>query len=233
MLPPLLPGQVIRIGPAAGTGTPTGITASARPTCASSWSSRAASCRCAATASPARGWVSAAGISPIALHVETDSLDDPAGVRYDGVTGVDNPLLADPTPPGASQLPAGVVEINRENYMLVTTTKDLRPADVAVGESRSRRRATGRRCRDRSGDAGYAGGRQSQISGYYDPIPTAGLAERLGLHRGQQLRPQRTGGAVPGDAGDLHRPGDWQGWSVGRRLGTSRRRRCGTTGWGR
>ena len=47
-------------------------------------------------------------------------------MRYTGVTGIDKPLLADPTPPGSSQLPAGVVQINRENYMMVTTTKDLR-----------------------------------------------------------------------------------------------------------
>lgn len=55
--------------------------------------------------------------APIALHVETDSVDDPTGVRYDGATGIDKPLLAEPTPPNSSQLPAGVVQINRENYM--------------------------------------------------------------------------------------------------------------------
>lgn len=109
--------------------------------------------------------------SPIALHVETDSIGDPGGVRYAGVTGVDKPLLADPTPAGASQLPAGVVQINRDNYMLVTVTKDLQPqssrlvkADPAQGNwptvPGSQR------------DADYAGGRQSQVSGYYDPIPT-------------------------------------------------------------
>lgn len=109
--------------------------------------------------------------SPIALHVETDSVDDLSGVRYDRVIGVDTPLLADPTPPGSSQLPAGVVEINRENYLLVTTTKNLVPdtsrlvkADPAHGNwptvPRSQR------------DASYQDGRQSQISGYYDPIPT-------------------------------------------------------------
>ena len=151
------------------------------------------------------GW-----FSPIALHVDTDSIDDPAGVRYDGVTGVDKPLLADPTPPGASQLPAGVVEINRENYMLVTTTKGLVPqtsrlvkADAGQGNWPTVPRS------ERPAD--YAGGRQSQISGYYDPIPTRRLAERLGLHRGQRLRPQRTGGAVPRDAADLHRPGHLAG----------------------
>lgn len=65
--------------------------------------------------------------APVALHVDTESIDDPAGVRYTGVTGVGTPLLADPTPPGDSQLPAGVVQINRRNYLMVTTTKDLQP----------------------------------------------------------------------------------------------------------
>ena len=92
-------------------------------------------------------------------------------MRYDGVTGIDKPLLADPTPPGSSQLPAGVVSINRENYMLVTTTKDLVPAtsrlvkaDPAQGNWPTVPKS------ERPAD--YAGGRQSQISGYYDPIPT-------------------------------------------------------------
>lgn len=108
--------------------------------------------------------------SPIALHVDPDSVDAPGGIRITGVTGTSTRLLADPTPVGASQLPAGIVSINRENYMLVTTTQDLRPsnsrlvkADAAkdnwptiVGSQRP---------------ADFAGGGQSQISGYYDPIP--------------------------------------------------------------
>ncbi|WP_371287085.1 DUF4185 domain-containing protein [Mycobacterium sp. PS03-16] len=172
VLPPLVPGQVIRLGPTAGTGTPTrdyGIGATdlcefmefpsgILQVCGDSFAGQGVGFG---------GWY-----SPIALHVETESILDPGGVRYDGVTGVDRPLLADPTPPGASQLPAGVVQINRENYMLVTTTRDLRPQ-------------TSRLVRAEAGqggwltvpgserDAAHAGGRQSQISGYYDPIPRA------------------------------------------------------------
>jgi Domain of unknown function (DUF4185) len=108
--------------------------------------------------------------SPIALHVETDSIDDPTGVRYDGVMGVDKPLLADPPPQGTSQLPTGVVQINRENYMLVTTTRDLVvessrlvKADPAQGNWPTIPGSVR--------DAGYQETRQSQISGYYDPIP--------------------------------------------------------------
>ena len=170
VLPRLAPGQVIRIGPTAGTGTPTrdyGIGATDLcefmefpsgivQVCGDSFAGQGVGYG---------GW-----FSPIALHVETDSIDDPAGVRYDGVTGVDTPLLADAAPPGTSQLPAGVVQINRENYLLVTTTKDLTPqtsrlveADAAQGSwptvPASQR------------EASYADGRQSQISGYYDPIP--------------------------------------------------------------
>jgi hypothetical protein len=170
VLPPLAPGQVIRIGPTAGTGTPTrdyGIGATdlcefmefpsgILQVCGDSFAGQGVGFG---------GWY-----SPIALHVETDSIDDPNGVRYDGVTGIDKPLLAEPTPPGSSQLPAGVVQINRENYMMVTTVRNLEPqtsrlvkADPAQGNwptvPGSQR------------DATYEGSRQSQISGYYDPIP--------------------------------------------------------------
>ena len=43
------------------------------------------------------------------------SIDDPEGVSYNRVLGIDRPLLVDPRPPGQSQLPAGVVQINRGN----------------------------------------------------------------------------------------------------------------------
>ncbi|KUI33188.1 hypothetical protein AU196_12930 [Mycobacterium sp. IS-1742] len=172
VLPPLAPGQVVRIGPTAGTGTPTrdyGIGATdlcefmefpsgILQVCGDSFAGQGVGFG---------GWY-----SPIALHVETDSILDPGGVRYDGVTGVDVPLLADPTPAGSSQLPAGVVQINRENYMLVTTTSDLRPrtsrlVKAEAGQGKWRTVPGSER------DAEYAEGRQSQISGYYDPIPTA------------------------------------------------------------
>lgn len=158
------------MGPTAGTGTPTGdygIGATdlcefvAFPTqllqvCGDSFAGQGAGFG---------GWH-----APIALHVDTSSVDDPTGVRYTGVTGVGKPLLADPTPPGDSQLPAGVVQINRRNYLMVATTKDLEPqnsrlvmADPAHGSWQT---VPGSRR-----DASYQGGRQTQISGYYDPIP--------------------------------------------------------------
>ncbi|RAV06809.1 hypothetical protein DQP55_23550 [Mycolicibacterium sp. GF69] len=170
VLPPLAPGQVMRIGPTAGTGTPTrdyGVGATdlcefmefpsgILQVCGDSFAGQGVGYG---------GW-----FSPIALRVETESIDDPSGVRYDGVTGTDKPLLADPTPPGMSQLPAGIVQINRVNYMMVTTVRELQPESsrlvkpdpaqdnwpTVVGSERA---------------ADYADGRQSQISGYYDPIP--------------------------------------------------------------
>ena len=172
ILPPLAPGQVLRIGPTAGTGTPTrdyGIGATdlcefmefpsgILQVCGDSFAGQGVSFG---------GWY-----SPIALHVETDSVDDPAGVRYAGVTGTDKPLLADPTQPGTSQLPAGVVQINRENYMMVTTAKDLRPQSSRLVKA-DPARGNWPTLPGSVRDAEFEGGRQSQISGYYDPIPTA------------------------------------------------------------
>ncbi len=170
ILHPLAPGQVIRIAPTAGTGTPTrdyGIGATdlcefvefpsgILQVCGDSFAGQAVGFG---------GWY-----SPIALHVDTDSIDDPNGVRYDGVTGIDRPLLAEPTQPGTSQLPAGVVQINRQNYMMVTTVRELDPissrlvkADPAQGNWPT--------LPGSERDATYEDSRQSQISGYYDPIP--------------------------------------------------------------
>ncbi|HEV7420756.1 MAG TPA: DUF4185 domain-containing protein [Mycobacterium sp.] len=171
VLHPLAPGEVIRIGPAAGTGTPTrdyGIGATdlcefmafpsgIRQVCGDSFAGQGVGFG---------GWY-----SPIALHVETDSIDDPSGVRYDGVTGNDKPLLAEPTPPGSSQLPAGVVEINRENYLMVTTVRDLVPQTSRLVKADPARGSWPTVPKSERPDV-YAGGRQSQISGYYDPIPT-------------------------------------------------------------
>ncbi|MBY0285945.1 MAG: DUF4185 domain-containing protein [Mycobacteriaceae bacterium] len=170
VLHPLAPGQVIRIGPTAGTGTPTrdyGIGATdlcefmefpsgILQVCGDSFAGQAVGFG---------GWY-----SPIALHVESDSLSDPNGVRYDAVRGIDKPLLGDPTEPGTSQLPAGVVQINRENYLLVTTVRDLNPLTsrlVKADAAQSNWQTVTGSVRD----ATYENSWQSQISGYYDPIP--------------------------------------------------------------
>jgi hypothetical protein len=170
ILYPLAPGQVVRIGPTAGTGTPTrdyGVGATdlcefmefpsgILQVCGDSFAGQAVGFG---------GWY-----SPIALHVEDDSIDDPGGVRYDGVTGIDRPLLADPTEPGTSQLPAGVVQINRENYMMVTTVRDLDPFTSRLVKA-DPAQSNWPTLPGSERDATYADSRQSQISGYYDPIP--------------------------------------------------------------
>jgi len=170
ILHPLAPGQVIRIAPTAGTGTPTGdygigatdlcefmeFPSGILQVCGDSFAGQAVGFG---------GWH-----SPIALRVETDSIDDPSGVRYDGVTGVDRPLLADPTQPGTSQLPAGVVQINRENYMLVTTVRDLNPMTSRLVKA-DPAQPNWPTLPGSQRDASYMDSRQSQISGYYDPVP--------------------------------------------------------------
>ncbi|BBZ42011.1 DUF4185 domain-containing protein [Mycobacterium conspicuum] len=171
ILPPLARGQVLRIGPTAGTGTPTGdygigatdlcefvdFPTELLQVCGDSFAGQGVGFG---------GWY-----SPIALHVDTSSVDDPAGVRYTGVTGISKPLLADPTPPGTSQLPAGVVEINRHNYLMVTTTKNLEPQNSRLVLAEPARAGWQTIAGTRRA-ASYQGGAQTQISGYYDPIPT-------------------------------------------------------------
>jgi hypothetical protein len=176
VLGPLALGQVIRIGPTAGTGTPTrdyGIGATdlcefmefpsgVLQVCGDSFAGQGVGFG---------GWY-----APVALHVDTDSVDDPDGVRYDRVIGISQPLLADPTPPGDSQLPAGVVEINRDNYLLIATVHNLVPQTsrlVKADPARGKWPTVAGSVRNGS----FQGGNQSQISGYYDPIPKADSAK--------------------------------------------------------
>ena len=172
VLPPLMPGQVLRIGPTAGTGTPTGDYGIGATDLCEFMEFPSGILQVCGDSFAGQGVGFGGWYSPIALHVETDSIDDPTGVRYDGVTGTDKPLLADRTIPGESQLPAGVVQINRDNYMMVTTAKDLRPQSSRLVKANP---AQGNwpTLPGSVRDAGFEGGRQSQISGYYDPIPTA------------------------------------------------------------
>ena len=170
VLQPLAPGEVIRIGPAAGTGTPTrdyGIGATDLcvflefPTdvvqvCGDSFAGQ--------------GVGFGGYYSPVALRLDTSSVDDPDGVKYTGVTGINEPLLADPTPAGESQLPAGTVQINRQNYVLITTTKDLVPQSSRLVKAEPVQ-GLWQTVPGSVRNPDYAGGQQSQISGYYDPIP--------------------------------------------------------------
>ena len=167
----LRPGQVMRIGPSAGTGTPTGdygigatdlcefmeFPSQVLQVCGDSFAGQAVGFG---------GWH-----SPVALHVDPDSMTAPDGIRYTGVTGVREPLLADPAPPGGSQLPAGVVSINRENYLMVATTSSLVPQSSRLVKADAAQ-PNWPTVPGSVRDADYQGGAQSQITGYYDPIPT-------------------------------------------------------------
>jgi hypothetical protein len=211
---PLAPGQVLRLGPTAGTGTPTqdyGVGATDLceflefPTellqvCGDSFAGQGVGFG---------GWY-----SPVALHVDTASVDDPDGVRYTGVTGITRPLLADPAPSGDSQLPAGVVQINRRNYLMVTTTNNLKPqySQLVTAEPAHAgwQTVTGSRR-----DAAYQGGSQTQISGYYDPIPAPDSPTGwvyIVANSFTRSQPVVLYRATPQSFTDRSR---WQGWAAG------------------
>ena len=171
ILQPLAPGQVLRIGPTAGTGTPTGDYGIGATDLCEFLEFPAELLQVCGDSFAGQGVGFGGCYSPVALHVDTASVDDPGGVRYTGVTGINKPLLADPTPPGDSQLPAGVVQINRRNYLMVTTTKNLEPQSSRLVTPEPARGSWPTVVGSRR-DGSYQGGSQSQISGYYDPIPT-------------------------------------------------------------
>jgi len=175
VLSPLPPGAVLRIGPVAGTGTPTadyGI--GATDLCEFMEFPSALLQVCGDSfAGPGVGF--GGWYAPVALHVDIDSVNDPDGLRYRGVTGIDRPLLADPKTTGSSQLPAGVVTINRESYLMINTTKKLVPSDSRLVKA-DPAQGSWLTVPGSRRPAAYAGGAQSQITGYYDPIPTSDSA---------------------------------------------------------
>lgn len=214
ILPPLAPGQVLRIGPTAGTGTPTGdygigatdlcefveFPSQLLQVCGDSFAGQGVGFG---------GWY-----SPVALHVDTSSVDDPTGVRYTGVTGINKPLLADPTPSEDSQLPAGVVEINRRNYLMVTTTRNLAPQNSRLVTAEPAH-ASWQTVPESRRDAAYQGGSQTQISGYYDPIPapdSPGGWVYIVANSFTRSHPVVLYRATPQAFTDRSR---WQGWSSG------------------
>lgn len=214
VLQPLAPGEVIRIGPTAGTGTPTrdyGI--GATDLCAFMEFPTQVLQVCG-DSFPGQGVGFGPDFAPIALHVDTRSVDEPGGVHYFGVTGVWEPLLADSAPPGASQLPAGVVQINRENYLLVTTAKELVPQNSRLVKAQP---AHGfwQTVPGSVREASYQAGGQTQISGYYDPIPTAGSPSGwvyIVADSFQRNQPMRLYRATPENFTDRSQ---WQGWASG------------------
>jgi Domain of unknown function (DUF4185) len=222
VLQPLAPGQVIRIGPTAGTGTPTRDYGIGATDLCEFMEFPSGVLQICGDSFPGQGVGFGRLYAPIALHVDTESVDNPAGVRYFGVMGVDGPLLADPTPPGESQLPGGVVQINRQNYLLVTTVLNLVPQNSRLvkadpGES------NWPTVPGSVHEASYQDGRQSQISGYYDPVPTADSPHGWvyivadSFDRSQPVTLYR---ATPEAFPDRSR---WQGWASGTDGGWNKR----------
>lgn len=126
ILQPLAPGQVVRIGPTAGTGTPPGITASAPPICVNSSSSPPNCCKSVGTASPVRGRVRWLVLADRAARRHRVGRRPRRGALH-GCHRRDQAVAGRSHAAGDSQLPAGVVQINRRNYLMVATTKDLEP----------------------------------------------------------------------------------------------------------
>ena len=138
VLPPLAPGQVMRIGPTAGTGTPTrdyGIGATdlcefmefpsgILQVCGDSFAGQGVGFG---------GWY-----SPIALHVDTDSIDDP---DRGALRRRHRHRQAAAGRPDAAGDVAAARRASCRSTARTTCwsppTKDLRAADLAVGESRS------------------------------------------------------------------------------------------------
>ena len=123
-------------------------------------------------------------------------------MKYTGVTGLTEPLLAEPTPSGDSQLPAGVVQINRQNYLLVTTTKDLVPQSSRLVKAEPTQ-GLWQTIPGSVRNADYAGGEQSQISGYYDPIPTPESQSGWVYIVADNFNRSQPGGALSGRAREL------------------------------
>ncbi len=166
-LPPLKRGEVRNLGPVAGTGsatktlgaggtdlmeiTPDGTLALGGDTYTGDGNSRG-------------DWSRSQ-----AFRVRPESFNDPDGVKFDGTFGHRNDLYADPLAPGATtQLPAGTVMVNGTTYAMVNNTvfnDGLYPVDSRLVEV-DPHRAGWKTVPGSLRPADYAGGSQSQISGY-------------------------------------------------------------------
>ena len=97
--------------------------------------------------------------------------------------------------------------------MMVTTVKDLVPQTSRLVKTNP---AQGNwpTVPNSQREATYEGWQAVPDQRLLRPDPDAGFAERLGVHRRQQLRPQRAGRAVPGQAETFTDRASWQGWSA-------------------
>ena len=231
ILPPLAPGQVLRIGPTAGTGTPTrdyGIGATdlcefmefpsgILQVCGDSFAGQGVGFG---------GWY-----SPIALHVETDSIDDPTGVRYDGVTGDRQASARGPDTAGESQLPGGRRADQPRQLHDGDHGQGSAPAVVSTGESQSCAGKLADNDRVRSGMP------DSRAAGKARSAGTTTRSRRR-THRPAGCTSWPTTSTAPApwcctalSGRHFTDRASWQGWSsVPATAGTRPRRRCGPTG---
>ena len=171
-------------------------------------------CRSAATASPARASDSVAGIRRSRCTSTPRRSTIPPGCATPASPASTSHCWPIPTPRGDSQLPAGVVEINRRNYLMVTTTKDLEPQTSRLVTAEPAR-AGWQTVPGSRRVASYQDGSQTQISGYYDPIPTTDSPSGwvyIVANSFTRRHPVVLYRATPQTFTDRSR---WQGWAAG------------------
>ena len=199
VLAPLAPGQVTRIGPAAGTGTPTGDYGIGATDLCEFMEFPSGLLQICGDSFAGQGVAFGPHFSPIALHVDMDSVDEPTGVRYYGVTGSGRAATRRAQPAGRLATARGHRGDQPRELPVGDHHQGSGPVDLPTGEGLidTGELADGAEV----AAAGELCGRQAVADQrLLRPDPHAGLAERLGLHRRQRLRPQRTGRVVPGHA---------------------------------
>ena len=235
VLPPLAPGQVLRIGPTAGTGTPTGDYGIGATDLCEFMEFPSGILQVCGDSFAGQGVGFGGWYSPIALHVETDSIGDPDRRALRRRHRHRQAAAGRPDAAGVVAAACGGRADQPRELHDGHHRQGPAAAVVAAGESRSARRGIGRRLPGRCGTPAIEGGRQSQISGYYDPIPTADSPSGWVYIVANNF--DRSGPVVLYRAKprDLHRPGELAGLvgAVRTAAGASRRRRCGRTGSGR
>ena len=128
VLPPLAPGQVLRIGPTAGTGTPTGDYGIGATDLCEFMEFPSGILQVCGDSFAGQGVGFGGWYSPIALHVDTDSVDDPPGCATTASPASTSRCWPIRRRRGTRSCPPASCRSTGENYMMVTTTKDLRAA---------------------------------------------------------------------------------------------------------
>jgi D-arabinan endo alpha-(1,5)-arabinofuranosidase len=164
-LPQPAPGQAINLGPIAGTGSPTGALGAGAVDL----------CEIAPGGQVALGGETFSGDatgdgawSPsMALHVRPGTLNGNP-IQFDRSFGHNGTLYDQPAPPGASQLPAGTIQVFGIDYALVARVVNFQPIDtrlVTIDPNNPGWATVPGSWRD----ASWQDGNETQISGYQAP----------------------------------------------------------------